>query len=139
MLKLRKALTDVVKDLSIRLEKNFPRQSYKLKFSLNSVNESANESANEFRLLKVEMQQQLTRLRENFIERQKSTHLPKSIHNLDSSLLSNGSEEHAIQNGMVNKNYDIDKNLNFVINLLKGRISLFERQSIEKTQSSIFA
>ena len=28
--------TDVVKDLSIRLEKNFPRQSYKLKFSLNS-------------------------------------------------------------------------------------------------------
>ena len=28
--------TDVVKDLSIRLEKNFPRQSYKLEFSLNS-------------------------------------------------------------------------------------------------------
>ena len=131
--------TDVVKDLSIRLEKNFPRQSYKLEFSLNSVNESANESANEFRLLKVEMQQQLTRLRENFIERQKSTHLPKSTRNLDSSLLSNGSEEHTIQNGMLNKNYDIDKNLNFVINLLKGRISLFERQSIEKTQSSIFA
>ena len=33
---------------------------------------------------------------------------------------------------MVNKNYDVDKNLDFVINLLKGRISLLERQLIEK-------
>ena len=33
---------------------------------------------------------------------------------------------------MVNKNYDIDKNSDFVINLLKDRISLLERQLIEK-------
>ena len=33
---------------------------------------------------------------------------------------------------MVNKNYDIDKNSNFVINLLKDRVSLLERQLIEK-------
>ena len=33
---------------------------------------------------------------------------------------------------MVNQNYDIDKNSNFVINLLKDRVSLLERQLIEK-------
>ena len=33
---------------------------------------------------------------------------------------------------MVNKKYDIDKNSDFVINLLKDRISLLERQLIEK-------
>ena len=33
---------------------------------------------------------------------------------------------------MVNKKYDTDKNSNLVINLLKGRISLIERQLIEK-------
>ena len=33
---------------------------------------------------------------------------------------------------MLNKNYDIDKNLDFAINLLKDRISLLERQLIEK-------
>ena len=33
---------------------------------------------------------------------------------------------------MVNKNYDIDKSSDFVINLLKDRISLLELQLIEK-------
>ena len=33
---------------------------------------------------------------------------------------------------MVNKNYDNDNNSVFVINLLKDRISLLERQLIEK-------
>ena len=77
------------------------------------------------------MQQQLTSLREHFLESQKGTHLPKTAPNFDSSLLSHGSE-HTIENGMVNKNYDIDKNSDFAINLLKDRISLLERQLIEK-------
>ena len=82
------------------------------------------------------MQQQLTSLREHFLESQKGTHLPKSAPNFDSSLLSHGSE-HTIENGMVNKNYDIDKNSDFAINLLKDRISLLERQLIEKNNSII--
>ena len=77
------------------------------------------------------MQQQRTSLREYFLDSQKGTHLPKSSPNLDSSLLLHGSK-HTIQNGMVNKNYDSDKNSDFIINLLKGRISLLERQLIEK-------
>ena len=51
--------------------------------------------------------------------------------NLDFSLLSHGSE-HAMQNGMVNKNYDIEKISVFIINLLKGGISLLEWELIEK-------
>ena len=88
-------------------------------------------SANEFRLFKAEMQQQTTSLGEHFLESQKGTHLPKSAPNFDSSLPAHGSE-HTIQNRMVNKNYDIDKNSDFVINLLKDRISLFERQLRER-------
>ena len=37
-----------------------------------------------------------------------------------------------MQNGMVNKNDYNDNNLVFAINLLKDRISLLERQLIEK-------
>ena len=37
-----------------------------------------------------------------------------------------------MQNGMVNKNYYNDNNLVFAINLLKDRISLLEREVIEK-------
>ena len=109
--------TDVVKDLPIRLDKTSHDDLTKL--------------ANEFRLFKAEMQQQITSLRGHFLEIQKDTHLPKSAPNLDFSALSHGSE-HAIQNGMVNKNYDDDNNSVFVINLLKDRISLLERQLIEK-------
>ena len=69
------------------------------------------------------MQQQLTSLCEHFLENQKDTHLRKSALNVDSSLLSHGLE-HTIQNRMVNKNYDIDKNSDFAINLLKDKISL---------------
>ena len=115
--------TDVVKDFSNRLDK--------------TSHGSLTNLANEFRLFKAEMQLQLTSLREHFLDSQKGTHLPKSAPNFDSSLLSHGSEN-TIQNGMVNKNYDIDKNSDFVINLLKDRISLLERQLIEKTQSLIF-
>ena len=107
--------TDVVKDLPVRLDK--------------TSHDDPTNLANEFRLFKAEMQQQITSLLENFLESQKGIHLPKSAPNLGSSLLSHGSE-HIIQNGMVNKNHDIDKN--FVINLLKDRISLLERQLIEK-------
>ena len=39
---------------------------------------------------------------------------------------------------MVNKNYDINKNSDFVINLLKDRISLLERQLIEKKSITDF-
>ena len=92
---------------------------------------------NEFRLFKAEMQQQITSLRGHFLEIQKDTHLPKSAPNLDFTAPSNGSQ-HAIQNGMVSKNYGDDNNSVFVINLLKDRISLLERQLIEKTQSLIF-
>ena len=77
------------------------------------------------------MQQQMTSLREHFLEIQQDTHLPKSASNLDFSALSHGTE-HTIQNGMVNKNYDNDNNSAFVINLLKDRISLLDRQLIEK-------
>ena len=111
------ASTDVVKDLSIMLDKTSHDDLTKL--------------ANEFRLFKAEMQQQITSLRGHFLEIQKDTHLPKSAPNLDFSALSHGSE-HAIQNGMVNKNYDDDNNSVFVINLVKDRISLLERQLIEK-------
>ena len=64
--------------------------------------------ANEFKLFKAEIQQHIS-LREHFIEIQKRTRWPKSAPNLDSSLLSHGLE-HAMQNGMVNKNYTNDKN-----------------------------
>ena len=111
-------ITDVIKDLLVRFDKT---SHDSLTYNL----------ANEFRLFKAEMQQQLTSLREHFSESQKSTHLLKSAPNFDSSLLSHGSE-HTIQNGMVNKNYDIDKNSDFVINLLKDRNFLIERQLIEK-------
>ena len=37
-----------------------------------------------------------------------------------------------MQNGMASKNYDDDNNSVFVINLFKDRISLLERQLIEK-------
>ena len=115
--------TDVVKDLPIRLDKTSHDDLTKL--------------ANEFRLFKAEMQQQITSLRGHFLEIQKDTHLPKSAPNLDFSALSHGSE-HTIQNGMVNKYYDNDNNSVFVINLLKDRFFLLERQLIEKTQSLIF-
>ena len=108
--------TDVAKDFSIMLDKTSHDDLTKL--------------ANGFRLFKAEMQQQITGLRGHFLEIQKDTHLPKSVPNFDFSALSHGSE-HAIQNGMVNKNYD-DNNSVFVINLLKDRISLLERQLIEK-------
>ena len=39
---------------------------------------------------------------------------------------------------MVNKKYDIDKNSDFVINLLKDRISILERQLIEKNPVTDF-
>ena len=68
------------------------------------------------------MQEELRSLRKIFLESQKGTHLPKSVPNLGSSLLSHGSE-HTIQIGMVNENYDIDKISDFVINLLKDGIS----------------
>ena len=109
--------TDVVKDLAIRLDKTSHDDLTKL--------------ANKFRLFKAEMQQQMTSLREHFLEIQKDTHLPKSASNLDFSALSHGTE-HTIQNRMVNKNYDNDNNSAFVINLLKDRISLLDRQLIEK-------
>ena len=80
--------TDVVKDFSIRLDK--------------TSHDYLTNLANEFRLLKAGMQQQLTSLREHFLDSQKGTQLAKSSPNFDSSLLSNGSE-HTIQNGMVNK------------------------------------
>ena len=96
--------TDVVKDLSTRLDK--------------SSHSDLTNLANELRLLKAEMQQQVTSLREHFVDSQKDTHLPKSYPNLESGLLSHGSE-HTIQNGMVNKNYNIDKNSDFIVNLLK--------------------
>ena len=77
------------------------------------------------------MQQQITSLREQSLEIQKDTHLPKSAPNLDFSALSHGSK-HTIQNWMVNKYYDNDNNSVFVINLLEDRISLLEWQLIEK-------
>ena len=109
--------TEVVKDLPVRLDE--------------TSHDSLTNLANEFRLFKAEVQQQLTSLREHFLESQKGTYLPKNAPNLDSGLLSYGSE-HTIQNGMVNKNYDVDKNSDFVINLLKDIISLLEQQLIEK-------
>ena len=87
--------TEVVIDLSIRLDKTF--------------HDSLTNLANEFRLFKAEVQQQLTSLREHFSESQKGTHLPKNAPNFDSGLLSHGSE-HTMQNGMVNEYYDNDKN-----------------------------
>ena len=92
-------------------------------------------STNKFRLFKAEMQQQITSLRECFLESQRGTHLPKCTPNLDSSLLSHGLE-HTIRNRMVNKNHDIDKNSDFVINLLKDKNSLSEWQLIEKINRS---
>ena len=79
-----------------------------------------------FRLFKTEMQQQLISLREHFLDSQKGTHKPKNSPNLDARLLSHGSE-YTIQNGMVNKNYDIDKNSDFIINLLIDRISTAQK------------
>ena len=87
--------TDVVKDLPVRLVK--------------TSHDDLTTLANEFRLLKADMQQQLTILWEHFLEIQKDTHLLKSVPNLGSSVLSQG-WEHAIQNGMVNKKSDIDNN-----------------------------
>ena len=63
------------------------------------------------------MQQQLASLWEHVLGSQKGTYLPEISPNLDSSLLSHGSE-HTVQNGMINNNYDIDKNPDFIINLL---------------------
>ena len=91
--------TDVAKDLPIRLGK--------------TSHDDLTNLANECRLFKAEMQQQLTSFREYFLDIQKGTRLPKSSPNLESSLLSHGSE-HTVQNGMVNKNYDIYKNLDFI-------------------------
>ena len=68
---------DVVKDLPIRLDKTSHDDLTKL--------------ANEFRLFKGEMQQQITSLREHYLEIQKDTHLPKSTSNLDFSALTHGS------------------------------------------------
>ena len=109
--------TDIAKDLQIRSDKTSHDDLTKL--------------ANEFRSFKAEIQQQITSSREHFLKIQKDTHIPKSAPNLDFSALSHGSE-HSIQNEMVNKNYDNDNNLVFVTNLLKDRISLLERQLIEK-------
>ena len=86
--------TDIVKDLAIRLDKTSH-------YNLTNL-------ANEFKLFKAEMQQQITSLREHFSGSQGGTHLSKSAPNLDSSLLSRGSE-HTIQNGMVNKNHALTK------------------------------
>ena len=77
------------------------------------------------------MQQQIKNLHELFWEIQKDAYLPKSAPNLDFSALSK-MLKHTMQNGMVNKNYYNDNNLVFAINLLKDRISLLERQLIEK-------
>ena len=62
---------DAVKDFSIMLDKTFHDDLTKL--------------ANEFRLFKVEMQQQITSLRRHFLEIQEDTLLPKSAPNLDFS------------------------------------------------------
>ena len=115
--------TDVVKDLSIMLDKTSHYDLTKL--------------GNEFRLFKAEMQQQITSLPRHLLETQEDIHLPKSAPNLDFVALSHGSE-HAIQNGMVNKNYDDGNNSVFAINLLKDRISLLERQLIEKNSTIDF-
>ena len=77
------------------------------------------------------MQQKITNLQELFLEIQKDAHLPKSAPNLDFSALSQRLK-HTMQNGMVNKNYSNGNNLVFAINLLKDRISLLEREVIEK-------
>ena len=87
--------TEVVKGFPIRLDETSHSSLINL--------------ANEFRLFKAEVQQQLASLREHFLESQKGTYLPKNTPNFDSGLLSYGSE-YTIQNGMVNKNYDVDKN-----------------------------
>ena len=63
--------------------------------------------------------------------RQSERHTPKNSPHLHSSLLSHESE-HTVQNRRVNDNYDFDKNSDFIINLLNDRISLLERQQIEK-------
>ena len=115
--------TDVVKELPIRLDKTSHDDLRKL--------------ANDFSLFKAEMQQQITRLRGHFLEIQKDTHLPKGAPNLDFSTVSHGSV-HTMQNRMVNKNYDNDNNLVFVINLLKDRVSLLEWQLIEKNSIIFF-
>ena len=47
------------------------------------------------------MQQQITSLREHFLEIQKDTHLPKNVPNLDSSVrIGTHGSEHTIQNRM---------------------------------------
>ena len=86
--------TDIVKDLAIRLDKTSH-------YNLTNL-------VNEFQLFKAEMQQLITSLREHFSGSEGGTHLTKSAPNLDSSLLSRGSE-HTIQNGMVNKNHALTK------------------------------
>ena len=53
------------------------------------------------------------------------------------TFLSHGSEQ-TIQNGMVNKNYDIETNSDFIIDLLKESISLLEWQLIEKKSITDF-
>ena len=72
------------------------------------------------------MQQQLISLWEHFLDNQKGTRKPKNSPNLDSRLLSHGSE-HPIEIGMANKNYDIDKNSDLIINLLIHRISTAQK------------
>ena len=86
--------TDVGKDFSIRLNK--------------TSHDNLSNLANEFRVFKDEMQQKITSLLEHFLEIQKSKYLPKSAPNFYSILLSGS--KHKIQNKMVNKNFDIDKN-----------------------------
>ena len=61
--------TDVAKDLQIRLDKTSHDDLTKL--------------ANEFRSFKAEIQQQITSLREHFLEIQKNAYLPKSAPSLD--------------------------------------------------------
>ena len=56
---------------------------------------------------------------------------------MDSNVLSHGSE-HIIQNRMVYKNYDIDNNSAFVINLLKDIIFFLEWQLTKKNSSVHF-
>ena len=115
---------DVVKDLSVRLDK--------------TSHDDLTNLANGFRLCKAEMKQQLTSLQEHFLESQKDTLLPKSsLPNLYASLLSHGSE-HTIQNEMVKKSYGINTNSEFIINLLKDRIFLLEQQLIEKASTIDF-
>ena len=71
----------------------------------------------QFKLFEAETQQKLTSFPEHFLDIQKGIHLRKRSPNLGSSLLSHRSK-HTRQ-----KICDIDKNSDFIINLLKDNIS----------------